>query len=176
MQWILELAADCGFSHAAPLDPSTLVFRQEVRDMCVSGRCQNYGKSWSCPPACGTLEEARRLAAGFPYGVLVQTTGALDDDFDYEGMVDAERRHKEALARFADMLLGRCERILPMGAGGCRLCSVCTYPDAPCRFPQRMIVSMEAYGLLVSQVCEGCGIPYSYGPKTITYVSCVLYR
>ena len=35
---------------------------------------------------------------------------------------------------------------------------------------------MEAYGLLVSQVCESCGAVYYHGPRTITYVSCLFLR
>lgn len=176
MDKILCLAKDCGFSQAAPLDPAKLEFRQDVRDMCVTGRCGGYGKSWSCPPACGTLEEARERADQFACGVLVQTTAALDDDFDYETMMDTEKRHKENFQRMTEAMTKRCGKILPMGAGGCRLCAKCTYPDDVCRFPEKMTVSMEAYGLWVSDVCEKCGIPYNYGPKTITYVSCILYK
>ena len=33
---------------------------------------------------------------------------------------------------------------------------------------------MEAYGLVVSQVCQDSGLPYYYGPQTITYTACVL--
>ena len=33
---------------------------------------------------------------------------------------------------------------------------------------------MEAYGLVVSQVCQDSGLPYYYGPRTITYTACVL--
>lgn len=35
---------------------------------------------------------------------------------------------------------------------------------------------MEAYGLLVSQVCQDCGAAYYHGPRTMTYVSCVFLR
>ncbi|MBQ8925438.1 MAG: DUF2284 domain-containing protein, partial [Clostridia bacterium] len=35
--------------------------------------------------------------------------------------------------------------------------------------------SMEAYGLFVTRVCKDNGVPYYYGPKTITYTACVLY-
>ena len=63
-----------------------------------------------------------------------------------------------------------------MGAGTCRRCARCTYPDAPCRFPEEQVVSMEAYGLLVSQVCQDCGAVYYHGPRTMTYVSCIFLR
>ena len=60
--------------------------------------------------------------------------------------------------------------------GGQGRCASCTCPDAPCRFPEEQVVSMEAYGLLVSQVCQDCGAAYYHGPRTMTYVSCVFLR
>ena len=34
--------------------------------------------------------------------------------------------------------------------------------------------SMEAFGLLVSEVCTKNGLSYYYGPKTITFTACIL--
>ena len=35
---------------------------------------------------------------------------------------------------------------------------------------------MEAYGLFVSDMCMRSGLAYNYGPRTMTYTSCVLYN
>lgn len=176
MQWMQKMAEACGFSHSAYLAPTKLEFLPEVRDMCAAGRCGAYAKKWCCPPACGTLSEISDEAKSFPSGILLQTTATMDDAFDYETMMATEQKHKENMRKFVAQIRQRCCRILPMGAGACRICAKCTYPNAPCRFPEQMMVSMEAYGLLVSKVCEDCNLPYNYGPNTITYVSCVLYE
>ena len=171
---LVKLALDVGFSHAALLDASTLRALPEVRDMCASGRCQRYGRSWSCPPACGSIEETAARMAAYSGGVLVQTTARLEDDFDAETMAAAQKLHKEhffTLARQVRLLHPDC---LPLTAGSCTICRSCTYPDKPCRFPGKMLSSMEAYGLLVSQVCKDAGLPYYYGPRTLTYSSCIL--
>lgn len=172
------LALAYGFTCAAPVDPRALAFRPEVREMCRSGRCGSYGKNWCCPPACSSLEEMSRTMEDYDTGVLIQTVAQLEDDFDYETMMDAQRRHKENLERLVDELHRRAgaAAVLPMGAGTCTRCKTCTYPDAPCRFPEKRLVSMEAYGLLVSQVCETAGVPYYHGPGTLAYVSCVFLR
>ena len=65
--------------------------------------------------------------------------------------------------------------IPPLSSGGCGICEKCTYPDAPCRFPDRAFPSMEACGLVVNDVCKASGIPYNYGPRTMTFTGCVLY-
>ena len=171
---ILELARQCGFTHVGELKMAALEFMPEVRDMCSAGRCKKYGTSWTCPPGCGTLEEIAAQASRYKRGVLLQTTAELEDDFDIEAMQQAERDQKDSFLRFVTELRKEYPGCLPMATGGCSLCPKCTYPDAPCRFPDRAIPSMEAYGLLVSKVCEKSGLPYYYGPKTLTYTSCVL--
>ena len=174
MEELIRLALELGFSHAAPLDASKLRALPEVREMCASGRCRRYGKSWSCPPACGSIEETAARMRAYEGGVLVQTTARLEDDFDYETMRRAQEEHKKHfldLARQARILHPGC---LPLTAGSCTICRSCTYPDRPCRFPDKMLSSMEAYGLLVSEVCRDAGLLYYYGPGTLTYSSCIL--
>ena len=54
-----KLGTDTGFSHIAPLKCSTIELLPEVRQMCEANTCGMYGKRWSCPPGCGTLEDCR---------------------------------------------------------------------------------------------------------------------
>ena len=98
---LMTLAAENGFSHAAPVDMNALTPRREVREMCRADRCGQWNANWACPPGCGTLEDAAAAMGCFDAGVLVQTTGTLTDDFDYEGMEAIQRRHKRAFADFA---------------------------------------------------------------------------
>ena len=83
-------------------------------------------------------------------------------------------RHKENFMLMRDALAGEKLPVLAMGAGACMLCEACTYPDAPCRFPDRMAASMEASGLFVSKVCTDNGLQYNYGPNKIAFTSCYL--
>jgi len=101
---------------------------------------------------------------------------SVKDDFDYETISETGERHKQNFVALVDQLKQQYPDLLPMGAGTCTICEKCTYPDQPCRFPDKSISSMEAYGLWVSKVCELSGIPYYYGKKTITYTSCYLLK
>lgn len=170
---LTALASEIGFSHTAALNPATLEFKQEVRDMCQNG-CKMYGKRWSCPPGCGTLDDSVKKAAGFKRGILVQTVGELEDELDGEGMMDAQDAHKEHFMKLWDTIQKEFPGSVAMGAGCCNICKTCTYPDAPCRFPDKMVSSMEAYGLVVMQACKANNLPYYYGPCTIAYTSCFL--
>ena len=170
-------AKDAGFKVAEPLDPENLVFRQDIRDMCAPDKCRNgYGKSWSCPPAAAPLDELSEKAKGFAKGVLVQTICRMEDPFDFESVMESAKEHGRHFVALADALREAGEHIFPMGAGSCRRCEKCTYPDQPCRFPDRMITSMEASGLFVSQVCKDNHLPYYYGENTVAYTSCILFH
>lgn len=173
---LIQEALDAGFSQAGELNTKALQFMPEVRDMCNANACQQYGKNWRCPPGCGSIEDAAAEAAQYSYGILVQTIGKMEDDFDYETIQETGERHKHNFAKLVRQLKARYDALLPMGAGTCTICETCTYPDAPCRFPDASISSMEAYGLWVSKVCELSGVPYNNGPQTLTYTSCYLLK
>ena len=171
---IVALALECGFSQAGAVNMEALELLPEVREMCAADRCHMYGRCWTCPPACGTLEETAARARQYRRGILVQSTGELEDDFDVETMQELEELQKERFSRLVERLRAIWPDCLPMASGACSICGTCTYPDAPCRFPHKAIPSMEAYGLFVSRVCEQSGMKYYYGPRTMTYTSCVL--
>ncbi len=170
----IQLAEEAGFSHWGIFPADKLRYLKEVRDMCAADRCQMYDRCWSCPPACGTLDEIREKTKEYDWGLLVQSTGQMEDDFDVEMMMETEELQKEHLKDLCERI-GTGEKMLPMASGACTICKECTYPDAPCRFPERMHSSMEAYGLVVSEVCQLANVPYYYGPLTITYTSCILF-
>lgn len=176
MTQLMTLAEENGFSHFGPANMSAFTVLSEVRDMCSSGRCGKYDQNWACPPACGTIEHARKMISQYSHGIIVQTTGVLEDEFDYEGMQSISGRHKKSFENFARQAKLTCPGCLALTAGTCTICSKCTYPDRPCRYPSRRLSSMEAYGLWVSDICARSGLKYNYGARTITYTSCVLYN
>lgn len=57
---ILTLARENGFSHIGFADMSALEPLEEVRKMCSADRCGKWNANWSCPPACGSIEYAKR--------------------------------------------------------------------------------------------------------------------
>ncbi len=169
-----KAAGEIGFTHIAPLDPSTIVLKEEVRKMCEANTCGRYNKCWSCPPGCGSLEEFAEQIKGYQHGILVQTVGEIEDSMDFEAMMDAEALHKRHFLQMNEFLRGKYPKTLAIGTGSCTQCKECTYPDAPCRFPDRRVSSMEAYGMLVLEVCKDNHLGYYYGPNTIAYTGCFL--
>ena len=58
---------------------------------------------------------------------------------------------------------------------GCGRCARCTYPDAPCRFPELLHHSLEGYGWIVKELADAAGIRYHNGPNTVTYFGALLF-
>jgi predicted metal-binding protein len=170
-----NIALDAGFSQVGMLDTASIRLREEVREMCAVNKCGAYGTNWSCPPACGTLDDCARRLKPYPGGLILQTTGTMEDSFDYEAIQRTEQEHAEHMAAFAQKIRPLVPGAMLLGAGTCRRCPTCTYPDASCRFPAEMHSSMEAYGIVVTELCQDNGLLYYYGPGTLTFVGCVLF-
>ncbi len=173
MDW-LKLARDIGFEDSKELNIESLEVLPEVRKMCSADCCKIYGTRWACPPGCGSIEQCGERIKQYENGILVQTIGTLEDEFDAEGIAKASSKHDERFKLLARQIRTLIPDCLPLSAGTCTRCEVCTYPDKPCRYPKKMLSSMEAYGLLVSDVCTKSDMPYYRGEKTITFTSCVL--
>ncbi len=164
----IKMATEVGFDHAGYADISKMEFLPEIREMCKDNRCGKYGKSWACPPACGTLHEIKNRILQYDYGMILQATEKMEDDYDWDAIQLAIRRCKDSLSTLSQRLRDMGKDIVAMGMDGCSRCSSCTYPDSPCRFPDELSPSMEACGLFVTAECERVGIRYNYGPQTMT--------
>lgn len=173
---IVQDALDMGFSHAALVDVSTLEAREEVRDMCAVDKCHGYDRNWSCPPGCGTVEECDARMKEYDWGIITQVTLDMEDEMDMEAWMDAGKQLREGQITLNEELRKRYPDILALGGAGCDICSKCTYPDAPCRFPEKRMSGMEAYGLVVSDVCQKNGLKYYYGPNTVTFSGMFLVK
>ena len=170
----IKEAKALGFDTAVAFDPVILEARQDIRDMCAADQCRAYGKNWTCPPYCGTLEECSHKLQQYSRGILLQTIGKTEKVIDTKAYRRTEAQH---LAQFHQL----CEKLRPvyphalcLGSGGCRICGKCAFPES-CRFPEKACSSMEAYGLFVTEVCRRNELSYHYGEGTITYTACILF-
>ncbi len=173
---IKKMALDTGFTVCEDLDVKTLECLDSVRKMCEVNTCGKYGKNWACPPGCGSIDENNAKIKNYTEGIIVQTIGEVEDSFDWDGIMAAEKKHSETFRAFAEKSRKLFPDCLPLTAGSCTICSECTYPDAPCRFPEKSMSSMEAFGLFVSDVCTKNNVEYNYGEGKICFTGCFLYN
>lgn len=177
MSSLSEQFVGWGARQAAELAVTEVPFERSFRTLCQSNSCGRYGKTYMCPPDVGDIDDLIAHAKTFQRVVLYQTVGLLADSYDIEGMLAAGQAHN-ALALEISAALGPApfSARLHLGTGGCRVCPTCTKEiGAPCRFPEKAMSSLEAYGINVSALAALCGMNYINGQNTVTYFGAYFY-
>ena len=157
-------------------EPSGIEYLQMIRDICAENSCRQYGKTWACPPAVGTIEECRDRC--LKYDTMLVFTGLyfLNGSFDFEGMKNGMHDFKGIADRVDEALAPYLDDYLVLSNESCDRCKTCTYPDAPCRFPEKLHHSIEGYGILVSDLAKQSGVKYNNGAGTVTFFGAVLFN
>ena len=156
------------------IDSQNVPFRDYVVESCAMNYCGRYGKTWQCPPGVGSLDELKQKCLTYKKAVVFTTVHSIEDSFDIEGM-DAGRVVHESITDNV-ILLFDTQNIRVLSAEGCNLCETCTYPTAPCRFPDKARSSVEANGISVVEPAKDCGINDKNGNNTVTYFSMIFYN
>ena len=73
------------------ISTADILFQDEVRRICQSNGCGQYGKSWACPPAVGTVSECKARCLAFENGMVFTGKYDLEDSFDVEGMQEGHK-------------------------------------------------------------------------------------
>lgn len=176
-QYLIDSAIKSGADNAAVADVMRIPFRREFRAACEQNTCGKYGTCWMCPPDAGDVDDLIARAKGYRHALIFQSIGRLEDSFDIEGMQDAAKKHNELAQRLYSELGETLDNPLKLGAGSCHICERCTrLDDVPCRYPDKAIASLEAYGIAVSELAELCGMNYINGQNTVTYFGGFLFN
>ncbi len=178
MEKLVSLAKETGFFGVEMLLAKDIVLSREFLDACEVNRCGVYGKCYVCPPDVGDIDTLMARVREFSHALLLQTVSPLEDSYDFEGMVDAGKRH----SRLTRDLWARIKPLLPtdsicLSKGGCGFCKVCAkLTGEPCRSPENALPSLEAYGISVSETVAKTSLKYINGQNTVTYFSLILFN
>lgn len=171
--WTEESLAEAGVSYFGRVDTASIRFSEEVRAYCAGNMCRNYGATWACPPAVGTVDACRERVRRFDSALVFSSVYALEDSFDFEAMTAGHRDFKAV----CDRLYGRLDgEFLLLSNEGCIRCARCTYPDGPCRFPEKLFPALEGFGIFVNELAALAGIPYKAGENTVSYFGMLCYN
>ena len=174
---LIAMALAHGAKNAAVIDVAAIPFKRDFRKACEINACGMYGRCWTCPPDVGDIDELILIASAKQYALVYQTIGELEDSYDFEGMQAAGAIHSNIAHSLRDDLIDKLPGLLPLGAGGCHLCDICTkMTNEPCRFPARAMASVESYGIAVSELAQLCGMKYINGENTVTYFCAFLFN
>mgnify|MGYP001286111530 CR=1 FL=1 len=171
-----ERMAELGVWQYGSVPTDKIPFSEAARKMCEDNVCRSYGTSWACPPAVGTVAECRERCLAYTDLLVFSGCYPLEDSFDYEGMVAAAGEFKNTCGRLYEEVKKTVSDFLLLSNGKCSRCSACTYPDAPCRFPEQLYPALEGYGVLVSELAAKAKINYINGANTVTYIGGILWN
>lgn len=169
-------AAHNRFTEWGFIQTKDLHFHPEIRQICEGNSCRGYGKTWACPPAVGTLDECKQKVLRYTNMFLLSQKFDLEDSFDFESMENGMKTFKLTVDRFAESVKQQAIDVLILSNEGCGRCIVCTYPDNPCRFPNKLYPSIEGFGFIVSELAQLAGIKYNNGPNTVTFFGAALFN
>lgn len=157
------------------IDTDELVFTDRVRYVCET-ECPMYGKSWACPPAVGDVETCRTRCLTFEKALLISTIAEVSDIANIEETLATRAPHEAITRQVHEMVKKQAAETMVLSTEACAHCEKCTYPDAPCRFPDRMYPCVESHGILVTDLAEKYGIDFLAGGNVVTWFSLILYR
>jgi len=148
---------------------AALTFSPALLEYCKTNACGCYNKTWTCPPACDSIQEQQKKILAYKNAFVFTTKHEIEDPLDYNGMTKGRERHTLLTAEIKKML----SNTPVYGAGSCTVCANCAFPK-PCLFPEKQIGSIEAAGIDVTELSKAAGIKYNNGENTVTFFSMVL--
>ncbi len=175
---LVALAKSVGCTNGEVIDVSQIVCDRRFRGQCEANACGVYGKCWMCPPDVGEIDQLIAQVQSYSRGFLYQSVFPLEDSFDFEGMQDAGREQSQR-SQALDRLLKEAGwgEYLHLSKGGCGVCPTCSKREnLPCRFPDKAISSLEAYGINVSATVKNTSMKYINGADTVTYFGLLLWK
>ena len=173
---IKERIFSSGFTNSGLIPVERIKFYDSVRKFCEKNSCGAYAKTWACPPATGTLEECRDRVLRYDTMQLFSKAYMLDNSMDMKAVAEAMKDFKLLTDRLDESLKDILTDRLILTNESCQRCKKCTYPSAPCRFPEKLHHSIEGYGLMIYEIASEAGIPYINGANTVTFFGAVIYN
>ncbi len=174
--WIQKCIFESHFLDSGVIETKDLVYHPEVRRECEKNQCRGYGATWACPPAVGTLEECRERVGKYERMMLFSKATVMQDTMDM-GEIRNVMSDFKVFARDLDKKLKeKMSDFIILSNESCHRCKKCSYPDAPCRFPDELHHSLESYCYNVLELSRQAGMKYINGQKTVTFFGAVIYN
>lgn len=71
-QELCKKAMELGATGAGVISLADVTPDPQFRDLCALNYCGRYGKSWTCPPGCGSLDQCAARLREYTRAVVVQ--------------------------------------------------------------------------------------------------------
>ena len=152
-----------------------LTFSERVRYICRT-ECPMYSRSWACPPAVGEVAACREKCLGYKNALMIATITEVPDISDIGATLATRGAHEEVTRQAAKLVRAQAGEVFILSTESCAICKECTYPNAPCRHPDRMHPCVESYGIVLTELAEKHGLEFQYGDNVVTWFSLIFYN
>lgn len=156
--------------------PTELTFKEEVRQICKQ-ECPMYGKSWSCPPAVGSVEICKKRCMDYTGAFLFTTIAEVTDIANFEETLQTRFEHEHITRTLGKIFMEEGLEVMLLSSESCAVCDSCAYCEGrSCRHPEYMIPCIESQGILVTELAERYDIPFLDSMTTVQWFGLILYR
>ena len=173
---LLSMAAREGF-HAALIPAVEIPVDGSFRKFCEDNLCGKYNANYSCPPACGTVEEVRQRLFSHKKALVLQSIHDIGSYENKRAVLQSKKSLNLAILRMTEQLHGEGEDCFCLGYGGCPLCDPCRQAEGePCLFPKKRISCMSAYCIDVGKLADKCGLEFAWNPEKLYLFGMIVLR
>ena len=156
------------------LNVDELIFSDKVRYICEH-ECSRCNKSWACPPAIDTIENCMEKCRAFEHVFLFTSVAEVSDCLNMTACLQAKRDHELLTLELRKRFEEHFGKVLALSTG-CMICDCCTYPDEPCRHPDKRLSTIESHGILIMETAGRLGVCFDCGNNIVTYFSLIFFN
>lgn len=149
-----------------------LEFNQKVRVICKK-ECPRYGKSWSCPPAVGTVEHCKDVCSKYSHALLFSSIAEVPDYSDMDTLLKTKKEHEEITSRIEFFAKDQGWKTYTLSTDSCNICQKCSYPQKSCKHPDFMHPCIESHGILLTKSIEENQMDYYLGEQMVLWFSLI---
>ena len=173
---LIKLAEEEGF-HAAVISAKDIPVDGSFRKFCEDNLCGKYNANYSCPPACGTVEEVRDRLFAADKALVLQTIHEIGSYENKEAILKSKKNLNLAILRLTEELRKAGMDCFCLGYGGCPLCDPCKQvAGEPCTFPEKRISCISAYCIDVGKLANRCGLEFAWVPEKLFLFGMIVFN
>lgn len=164
---LIKLAEEAGF-RAAVIPAKEIPVDGSFRKFCEDNLCGKYNANYSCPPACGTVDQVHQRLFAADKALVLQTIHEIGSYENKDAILRSKKDLNVAILKLTESLRRKGLDCFCLGYGGCPLCDPCKQAiGEACAFPDKKISCMSAYCINVGKLAGKCGMEFAWIPEKL---------
>ena len=165
---LIKLAEREGFS-AAVIGVAHVPVDGKFRKFCENNLCGQYDANYSCPPACGTVEQMHEKILMGKRALVLKSEWPIESYQDTAAITQGKDAHNAGMLRLKKALQTEGYQGLMIGGSCCSLCKPCRMAKGePCPQPELRFSCMSAYCIDVAELAKRCGLEFAWDTKKLS--------